>query len=431
MRKKIKLMVAVITIAVISSLILVPATVHAAPSKTIVETAIDAGNFTTLVAAVQAAGLAETLSGPGPFTVFAPTDAAFNKLPDGTIPALLADPTGQLTDILLYHVVAGKVMAADVVQLSEATTVGGNVLSIDTTDGVKVDGANVIVTDIECSNGVIHVIDAVMIPPAPRPAPRVRRLPEGTPGFVTYLYQNILGRNPEQAGLDAWVGWLDTGAMAADQVASKILFSNEASQRISGLNNAEFVTFLYEKILGRSPEANGLQHWTALLAHGVSRPDLVNRFTKSSEFVKLCDRFGVKASAELKTIVETAVGAGNFTTLVTAVQAAGLAETLSGPGPFTVFAPTDAAFDKLPDGTIPTLLADPTGQLKDILLYHVVSGRVMAADVVQLSRATTVGGNVLSIDTTDGVKVDGATVIVTDIQCSNGVIHVIDTVMIP
>ena len=127
-------------------------------------TAIKAGTFQTLVAAVGAAGLVDTLSGPGPFTVFAPTDAAFAKLPAGTIDALLADPSGTLTDILLYHVVAGKVMAADVVNLTSAETVGGNVLSIDTSAGVKVDGANVIVTDIWCSNGVIHVIDTVMIP---------------------------------------------------------------------------------------------------------------------------------------------------------------------------------------------------------------------------------------------------------------------------
>jgi len=377
------------------------------------------------------------LSGPGPFTVFAPTDDAFNKLPDGTLEALLADPTGDLKDILLYHVVPGKVMAADVVQLTSATTVGGNVLSIDTTDGVKVDGANVIVTDIEASNGVIHVIDAVMIPPAPeppaprRPAPRVRRIPEGTPGFVTYLYQNILGRNPEQAGLDAWVGWLDAGALAGNQVASRILFSEEASGRVAGLSDAQFVTFLYENILGRAPEAFGLEAWTMRLAQGVSRHDLVNQFTQSVEFIRLCDRFGVRPSADLDTIVQTAVSADDFNTLVAAVGAAGLAETLSGPGPFTVFAPTDDAFNKLPDGTLEALLADPTGDLRDILLYHVVSGRVMAADVVQLTSATTVGGNVLSIDTTDGVKVDGANVIVTDILCSNGVIHVIDNVMVP
>ena len=132
---------------------------------TIVETAVAAGSFKTLVAAVQAAGLVETLSGPGPFTVFAPTDEAFAKIPADTIQALLKpEAKGQLTGILTYHVLAGKVMAADVVNLTAAATVQGQSVAIDTAHGVKVDGANVIQTDIECDNGVIHVIDAVIMP---------------------------------------------------------------------------------------------------------------------------------------------------------------------------------------------------------------------------------------------------------------------------
>ncbi len=131
--------------------------------KNIVETAIAAGSFKTLVTAVQAAGLVETLSGPGPFTVFAPTDEAFAKLPAGTLEALLADKA-KLASILTYHVVSGKVMAADVVKLTSAKTVQGQSVTISTTDGVTVDNANVIQTDIETSNGVIHVIDAVILP---------------------------------------------------------------------------------------------------------------------------------------------------------------------------------------------------------------------------------------------------------------------------
>lgn len=131
--------------------------------KNIVETAVSAGSFKTLVTAVQAAGLVETLSGPGPFTVFAPTDEAFAKLPKETLDAVLADKE-KLTAILTYHVVSGKVMASDVVNLKEATTVQGGKLSIDTSNGVKVGSANVVQTDIETSNGVIHVIDTVLIP---------------------------------------------------------------------------------------------------------------------------------------------------------------------------------------------------------------------------------------------------------------------------
>ena len=129
----------------------------------IVETAIAAGSFNTLVTAVQAAGLVETLKSAGPFTVFAPTDEAFAKIPADTLNAVLADKE-KLTAILTYHVVSGKVLAADVVNLTSAKTVQGGELTIDAAHGVKVNDANVVKTDIECDNGVIHVIDTVLMP---------------------------------------------------------------------------------------------------------------------------------------------------------------------------------------------------------------------------------------------------------------------------
>jgi uncharacterized surface protein with fasciclin (FAS1) repeats len=132
-------------------------------AKDIVDTAVAAGSFTTLATALQAAGLIDTLKGKGPFTVFAPTDEAFAKLPAGTLEALLKDKA-KLTAILTYHVVAGKVMAADVVTLKEAKSLQGQMIKIDTSMGVKVDDANVVKTDIVCSNGVIHVIDSVILP---------------------------------------------------------------------------------------------------------------------------------------------------------------------------------------------------------------------------------------------------------------------------
>jgi uncharacterized surface protein with fasciclin (FAS1) repeats len=143
-------------------------------SKDIVDTAVAAGEFTTLAAAVTAAGLVDTLKGPGPFTVFAPTDSAFAKLPAGTVDELLKEPTGQLAEILKYHVVAGKVMAADVVKLDgqKVATVQGAELTVEVADGkvVLVDAAgnriNVVTTDVEASNGVIHVIDGVLLPTA-------------------------------------------------------------------------------------------------------------------------------------------------------------------------------------------------------------------------------------------------------------------------
>lgn len=280
------------------------APVHAvvAAKSDIVDTAVAAGSFNTLVAAVKAAGLVDTLKGAGPFTVFAPTDAAFAKLPAGTVETLLKpENKALLQSILTYHVVSGKVMAADVVKLTGATTVQGQKVDIAVTDGkVTVDGATVVKTDIETSNGVIHVIDSVIMP--------------------------------------------------AD-----------------------------------------------------------------------------------KDIVDTAVGAGSFKTLVAAVQAAGLVDTLKGEGPFTVFAPTDEAFSKLPAGTVESLLKpENKDKLIAILTYHVVAGKVMAADVVKLSSAKTVNGKAATIKVSDaGVMVDGAKVVATDIETSNGVIHVIDSVILP
>ena len=135
-------------------------------SMDIVDTAVDAGSFGTLVAAVQAAGLVDTLKGEGPFTVFAPTDAAFAALPEGTVENLLKpENKDQLVAVLTYHVLSGKVMSGDIAgkELS-AATVQGSELDIDATDGVTVDGANVVTVDIETSNGVIHVVDAVLLP---------------------------------------------------------------------------------------------------------------------------------------------------------------------------------------------------------------------------------------------------------------------------
>ncbi|MEG4530194.1 fasciclin domain-containing protein [Microcoleus sp. D2_18a_D3] len=129
----------------------------------IVDTAVSAGSFTTLVAAVQAAGLVDTLKGAGPFTVFAPTDEAFAKLPAGTVESLLND-IPQLTKILTYHVVSGKVMAADVVNLTSAKTVEGSELKIDASNGVKINDSTVTTADVAADNGVIHIIDSVLLP---------------------------------------------------------------------------------------------------------------------------------------------------------------------------------------------------------------------------------------------------------------------------
>ena len=159
-------MVLAVVIAIVGSGWGTAVATERAGQKDIVDTAVAAGSFKTLAAALQAAGLVDTLKGPGPFTVFAPTDEAFAKLPAGTVESLLKpENKAKLTEILTYHVVPGRVPAARVAGMSSATTVNGKALSIATADGaVTVGGARVVKTDILCSNGVIHVIDTVMLP---------------------------------------------------------------------------------------------------------------------------------------------------------------------------------------------------------------------------------------------------------------------------
>ncbi len=286
----------------VAAAIAVASSANYAVAKDIVDTAVGAGSFKTLAAALQAAGLVDALKGDGPFTVFAPTDDAFAKLPEGTVAELLKpENKKKLTDILTYHVVKGRVPAADVVKLNGAKTLNGQQVDIAVKDGkVSLDKANVVKTDIACDNGIIHVIDSVILP----------------------------------------------------------------------------------------------------------------------------------ASDDLPT---TAVKAGSFGTLVAAAKAAGLVEALSGEGPFTVFAPTDDAFAKLPAGTVDSLLKpENKAKLASILKYHVVPGRVYSSDAVAAGSAKTLQGQSVKIQVNGSdATVNGAKILATDLDASNGVIHVIDSVILP
>ncbi|MFG0294155.1 MAG: fasciclin domain-containing protein [Phycisphaerales bacterium JB050] len=273
------------------------------PAQDIVDTAVAAGTFNTLAAALKAAGLADALKGEGPFTVFAPTDEAFSKLPKGTVEELLKpENKAKLQAILKYHVVKGSVGSEKVTGLKFAETLNGQRIDITiNSEKVKLDGkSTVTAVDIQASNGVIHVIDTVLLP-------------------------------------------------------------------------------------------------------------------------------------ETKTVVEVAKDAKQFTTLLAAIDAAGLTSTLIGDGPFTILAPTDAAFSALPKGTVENLLKpENLATLQSILKYHVISGRVYSDQVVKLNSAKTLGGQTISISAdANGVMINEATVAKVDIEAANGVIHVIDAVLIP
>lgn len=409
----------------------------------IVDTAIADGRFTTLVTAVQAAGLVDALKGAGPFTVFAPTDDAFAKLPAGTVESLLeAENLEQLKSILLYHVVEGKVMAADVAGLTAAATLSGKDLAVKMDMGsVYINDAKVIITDIETSNGVIHVVDTVILPPADLADIVDTAVADGR--FTTLvtavqaagLVDALKGEGP----FTVFAPTDDAFAMLPEGTVESLLQAENIEQLKSIL--------LYHVVEGKvmAADVTGLSSAPTLLGKDLAvKVDMGNVYINEAKVVitdvetsngviHVIDSV-LLPPADLLDIVDTAVENGSFTTLVAAVQAAGLVDTLKGEGPFTVFAPTDEAFAKLPAGTIDTLLKpENIEQLKNILLYHVVSGKVMAADVVTLTSADTVLGQPLTIKVEDG-KVylnDTVQVIITDVEASNGVIHVIDTVLLP
>ena len=297
----------------ILSLILVLSLISFVPSfaaeKSIVEIAVENSSFSILVSALQKAGLVDALSGEGPFTVFAPTNDAFVKLLGElniTADQLLNHP--QLSEVLLYHVVAGKVMSTDLSNGLKANTLQNEEITVDLSGGVKINSSNVTTADVEATNGVIHIIDTVLVPS----------------------------------------------------------------------------TFV------------------------LSAPELPG------------------------TVVDIALSSSDFSMLVSLLQKADLVGALQGEGPFTVFAPTNAAFEKLLSAlgiSASDLMNQP--DLAKVLLYHVVSGKVMSTDLSDGLKAPTLNGSELTFDLKNGVMVNSSQVIAADIESQNGVVHVIDTVLVP
>ena len=398
------------------------------PPGDIVEVAVADGRFTTLATALTEAGLVETLQGEGPFTVFAPTDDAFAKLPEGTIEALLADIPA-LTDILLYHVAAGEYMASDVIEMPVIQTAQGGSLIVQLMDGkVMINGAEVIITDVFASNGVIHVIDSVVLPQdivdtavadgrfntlatALTEAGLVETLKGEGPFTVFAPTDDAFAKLPEgtiealladiPALTDILLYHVAAGEyMAADVIEMPVIQTAQGGSLIVQLMDGKVMINGAEVIITDVFASNGVIH----VIDSVVLP---------------------------QDIVDTAVADGRFNTLATALTEAGLVETLKGEGPFTVFAPTDDAFALLPEGTIEALLAD-IPSLSNILLYHVVAGDVRAAAVVELESADTVNGAPVSIKVMDDkVYINDSQVIIADIVTTNGVIHVIDAVLLP
>ena len=336
-------------------------------TTTVVDIIVGSEDHNTLETAVIAAGLVDALSGEGPFTVFAPTDAAFDALPEGTLDAVLAD-MDLLTSILTHHVASGSVMSTDLSDGMMVTTLNGTELMVTINDnGVMIDNAMVTVADIMADNGVVHVINAVLIP--------------------------------------------EDGCENDDEQVEN-LFGTMFVTECDGLISYLMANYNYTEFEACS--------W-----NGQPMFDLGTTISTICE----CSCEGVEE--ETTTVVDIIVGSEDHNTLETAVITAGLVDALSGEGPFTVFAPTDAAFDALPEGTLDAVLAD-MDLLTSILTHHVASGSVMSTDLSDGMMVTTLNGTELMVTINDnGVMIDNAMVTVADIMADNGVVHVINAVLIP
>lgn len=406
----------------------------AAGDPNIVDVAVASGDFSTLVSALQAAGLVSTLQGDGPFTVFAPSDDAFASLPDGALDALLADPE-LLTRVLLYHVVPGRVLASEVVGLSSATTVNGADVTITSGGGtVMIDDATVIATDIEATNGVIHVIDDVLFPEV---VFDVIQTAQDAGGFGTLLA--ALGA----AGLTDFLGGdgpFTVFAPTDDAFAALPAHTIEAlladTDRLTDILTYHVVAgAVTSDVVVTLPSAETLNGASveitveggSVMVDGASVT--VVDIEATNGIIHVID--AVLLPEPLPTVVDIATGSDDFTTLVAALSAADLVGTLQGDGPFTVFAPTNAAFEALPSGVVDDLLAD-VDLLTRVLTYHVTPDLVTSTEVVGLSTAPTLNGKDIAVSVDGGsVMLDDATVIATDIAAVNGIVHVIDEVLLP
>ena len=342
--------------------------VNPAPPSTVVDIIVGSEDHNTLEAAVIAAELADDLSGEGPFTVFAPTDAAFEEL-GGLVDELLLDPTGQLANILLHHVASGSVLSTDLSDGMMVSTLFGTELTVMISDaGVMIDDAMVILADITADNGVVHVIDAVLVPED---------------------------------------GCENNDALIAESFTTLSTCDQAIDYLVDNYGYSVYDACQWDGNMGNGPLFGGLM---------------------MSEFCQ-CSCQGLEEPST--TVVDIIVGSEDHNTLEAAVIAAELADDLSGEGPFTVFAPTDAAFEEL-GGLVDELLLDPTGQLANILLHHVASGSVLSTDLSDGMMVSTLFGTELTVMISDaGVMIDDAMVILADITADNGVVHVIDAVLVP
>ena len=408
------------------------------PSNTVVDIIVNSEAHTTLETAVIAAGLAGTLSGDGPFTVFAPTDAAFANVPAETLDAVLADPA-LLTAILTYHVVGSTALSTDLMDGMAVTTLNGADVTVTINmDGVFINDAQVTVADLVADNGVVHVIDAVLLPPPP-PSNTVVDIIVNSENHNTLetaviaagLVETLSGDGPFTVFAptdDAFAG-LPEGTL--DAVLADIdLLTAILTYHVAG--TTALSTDLMDGMAVST--LNGADVTVTINTDGVFINDAqvtVADIIADNGVVHVIDAVLLPPAPPTNTVVDIIVNSENHNTLETAVIAAGLVETLSGDGPFTVFAPTDDAFAGLPDGTLDAVLAD-IDLLTAILTYHVAGTTALSTDLMDGMAVTTLNGADVTVTiNADGVFINDAQVTVADLVADNGVVHVIDAVLLP
>ena len=399
--------------------------------ENIVDKASADNNFSTLVQAIKDAGLADALSYTGPYTVFAPTNDAFGKLPSGTLASLSTD---QLQQILKYHVVQGKVNSTDLTDGETLTTLEGEKLYVSINNGtVSINGAKVTTADLDVSNGVIHVIDNVLLPDA---------------------FQNVVQNLQKRPDFSTLVGAVsDAGlasALSGDGPFTVFAPTNEAFGKLpagtlSSLTKDQLTDILKYHVINADIKAMDLsseQEATTLNGQKVfiTKDGQGNVTVNGSAMVTQADLVSSNGVIHAVDNVLLPDGFNDVTGIIakryqlskldSLLNEAGLISALQAQGPFTIFAPSNMAFDNLPAGTLDNLSAS---QLQDILKYHVVQGKILSSDLQPTQTVQTLNGQSITVTVDNGkVMVNGnATVTTADLTGTNGVIHIIDGVLTP
>ncbi|WP_435011093.1 fasciclin domain-containing protein [Tundrisphaera lichenicola] len=418
--------------------LLVPASAWA-DQQDILSTAASAGSFRTLVSAVVLADLDGALKGNRPLTVLAPTDEAFAKLPPGTLEALLKpEGRGDLIDLLKYHVLPGRIAAHDLANEKRPASLNGASPTIAANGhGIAIDGAVVVQADIACRNGLIHAIDHVLIPPKATILRQAERA-----GYKTFLAAI------EAAGLgDALEGDGPFTVFVPSEEAFERIHPNQLKALLEPKNRETLTSILKYHVLPRALSAAELSELGKVATlegpkvkfsteggPKVNKSRVIRADLKCENgIIHVIDRV-LTLPKPSNRLPEVLGAEPRFKILVAALRAAGLDDDLEGDGPFTVLAPTDEAFGKLGDDKVRQLLEDPSKRemLRQVLRFHVISGKVSARDAVSSGKATTTQGSPVKVGIEGGrLRIGDASAIDTDLKADNGIYHVIDSVLIP